>query len=150
MDISKWGCFGCGNLKGKYCMFFGEELEKDSYCPEYRHRFEKIGFQEYQGLAQRTSSTEPEDKLLNGLMGLNGEGGEAIDIMKKHLFQYHPLDKTKIIDELGDVLWYIVEACTGLGITMEELAAHNIKKLQKRYPEGFEADKSINRNDSNE
>lgn len=150
MDISKWGCFGCGNLKGKYCTFFGQELEKDSYCPEYRHIFEKMGFNEYQELAQRTSSTEPEDKLLNGLMGMNGESGEAIDVMKKHLFQYHGLDKRKIIDEISDVLWYIAETCTGLNITLEELAIHNIKKLQKRYPDGFEADKSINRADRDE
>ena len=78
-------------------------------------------------------------------MGLNGEAGECIDILKKHAFQKHPLDEAKLIDELGDVLWYIAETATGIGTTLEELAQRNIGKLRARYPEGFSADRSINR-----
>lgn len=107
---------------------------------------DKVDFNMYQKLAQRTSATElKSDKLLNGLMGLNGEAGEAIDYLKKCYFQGHELDKDKLIDELGDVLWYIAEACVGLGIDMEGLARQNIGKLYKRYPKGFEVDKSVNR-----
>ncbi len=101
---------------------------------------------EYQQLAQRTSSKAAEhNKVLNGVMGLNGEAGECIDIVKKHLFQGHELDETKLIDELSDVLWYIAETAAGLGVDMEEIAQHNIAKLRARYPKGFEAERSINR-----
>lgn len=62
---------------------------------------------EYQQLALRTAnrSLNPIDELTNGLMGLNGEAGEAIDILKKHLFQGHPLDRIHIAKELGDIAW---------------------------------------------
>ena len=108
-----------------------------------------MDFNAYQELAQRTSNKKADnmDKVLNGLMGLNGEAGECIDILKKHFFQGHELDKDKLIDELGDVLWYIAETCEGLGVTMEEVAIRNIGKLRKRYPHGFEVGRSINRNE---
>ena len=108
-----------------------------------------MNFNEYQKLAQRTSSKKISaiDKVLNGVMGLNGEAGECIDILKKYFFQGHDLDADKLIDELGDVLWYIAETCTGIGVTMEEVAIRNIEKLRKRYPHGFETERSINRNE---
>lgn len=108
-----------------------------------------MNFNEYQKLAQRTSSKKISaiDKVLNGVMGLNGEAGECIDIFKKYFYQGHDLDVDKLIDELGDVLWYIAETCTGIGITMEEVAIRNIEKLRKRYPHGFETERSINRNE---
>ena len=103
-------------------------------------------FNEYQKLAQRTGGTiSDKDKLLNGVMGLNGEAGECIDVVIKHLFQGHNLDTVKLIDELGDVLWYIAQTAAGLGIEIEEVAQHNIAKLRARYPKGFEAERSINR-----
>lgn len=103
-------------------------------------------FNEYQKLAQRTSNTKtPSDKIENGLMGLNGEAGECIDILKKHLFQGHELDEEKLIDEVGDCLWYIAEIATGLGIELQEIAEHNIAKLRARYPYGFDRERSINR-----
>lgn len=101
-------------------------------------------FNEYQKLAQRTSPTG-HDRVLNGVMGLNGEAGECIDIVKKHYFQGHELNKLKLLDELGDVLWYIAETATGLGVEMNEIAEHNIAKLRARYPQGFSAERSINR-----
>lgn len=105
-----------------------------------------MDFREYQKLAQRTSNTKwYMDKLECGLMGLNGEAGECIDILKKSKFQGHVLDKAKIIDELGDVLWYIAEAAEGLEVTLEDIAKHNVEKLKARYPDGFSSEKSINR-----
>ena len=74
-----------------------------------------------------------------------GETGECIDILKKHECQGHELNGEKFIDELGDVLWYIAEVAEALDVDLEEVAQHNIGKLKKRYPEGFSADKSINR-----
>lgn len=105
-----------------------------------------MDFKEYQKLAQRTSNTKwYMDKLECGLMGLNGEAGECIDILKKSKFQGHVLDKAKIIDELGDVLWYIAEAAEGLEVTLEDIAKHNVEKLKARYPDGFSSERSINR-----
>lgn len=105
-----------------------------------------LDFDTYQKLAQRTSGARVRlDKLENGLMGLNGEAGECIDILKKYKFQGHALDKNKLVDELGDVLWYCAELAEGLNISLAEVAERNIDKLFKRYPEGFKSEKSINR-----
>jgi len=99
---------------------------------------------EYQEHAQRTSPPG-HDRVLNGVMGLNGEAGECIDIVKKSTFQGHELDREKLIYELGDVLWYVAETATGLGVSMEEIAERNNAKLRARYPEGFDAERSIHR-----
>ena len=68
-----------------------------------------------------------------------------IDIVKKHLAQGHELDKEKIIKELGDVAWYMAEIATVLDVELEEVLVQNIEKLKKRYPEGFDKEKSLNR-----
>jgi NTP pyrophosphatase (non-canonical NTP hydrolase) len=102
---------------------------------------------EYQQLAKRTINKEmsKKDMLINSVMGLAGESGEVIDLVKKHLFHSHELDKNHLIKELGDVAWYLAEVCTALDITLEEVLITNIEKLKKRYPEGFSIEKSINR-----
>lgn len=101
---------------------------------------------EYQQLAQRTSAHEESLwKLENGLLGLFGEGGECADILKKTLFQGHAFDKEHMAKELGDVLWYVAETASGLGMTMDEIAQKNIDKLNARYPDGFDAERSMNR-----
>ena len=77
---------------------------------------------EYQKEALRTAPTnwrDPIEPLENGLMGLNGEAGEAIDILKKHLFQGHPLDREHLATELGDVAWYLAVSADALGYTLE-------------------------------
>ena len=106
---------------------------------------------EYQDLAMRTDSMNYEndnDRLLNGLMGLNGESGEAIDIFKKFKFQGHPLDREKMIEELGDIMWYEALAAKSLGVTLDEIGRKNIEKLKVRYPEGFSEENSIRRVDA--
>lgn len=101
---------------------------------------------EYQKHALRTASNEvAHDMILNGVMGLNGESGECIDIVKKFMFQGHDLNTYKLIDELGDVLWYIAITAAGLCIDLDDIMQHNIDKLRLRYPEGFDAERSINR-----
>ena len=85
------------------------------------------------------------DVLINGVMGLCGEAGEAIDIVKKHLAQGHALDREGLIKELGDVAWYLAETATALGIGLDEVLERNIDKLRKRYPEGFSTEKSQHR-----
>ena len=86
-----------------------------------------------------------EDVLLNALMGLCGESGEAIDLMKKHRFQGHPLDREKLIKELGDVAWYLAEAATGLGVDLSDILQRNLDKLHARYPMGFDTQRSQQR-----
>ena len=103
---------------------------------------------DYQFNARRTINTKSHDSeyaILNGALGLCGEAGEVADVIKKHLFQGHELDKAKIKDELGDVLWYISLLCDGIGYTMDEVMEKNIDKLRKRYPAGFDEAKSIHR-----
>ena len=85
------------------------------------------------------------DVLINSVMGLCGESGEAIDIVKKWLAQGHELDKERLAKELGDIAWYLAEAATALDISLEEILQANIDKLKKRYPDGFESQKSIAR-----
>ncbi len=102
---------------------------------------------EYQKLAMTTLNPklDKKDVLINGVMGLCGESGEAIDIVKKHLAQGHELDREKLIKELGDIAWYLAETATVLDVTLEEVLTRNIEKLKKRYPEGFDTERSLNR-----
>ena len=106
---------------------------------------------QYQTEAMRTASgvtaASEENLMLNGAMGLNGEAGEVIDILKKHIFQEHKLDTEHIAKELGDCLWYIAVCAKGAGYTLDEIAEMNKAKLRKRYPDGFEADKSLHRSE---
>ena len=87
------------------------------------------------------------DVLINSVMGLCGESGECIDIVKKWLAQGHALDKDKLAKELGDVAWYLAEAATALEIPLEEILAANIEKLKQRFPEGFTTEGSLARAD---
>lgn len=105
---------------------------------------------EYQKLAMITLNPEldKKDVLINGVMGLCGESGEAIDIVKKHLAQGHTLDREKLIKELGDIAWYLAETAYALDVPLEEVLRRNIEKLRARYPEGFDTDRSIRREDS--
>ena len=91
---------------------------------------------EYQKLAMQTLNPELEKKevLINSVMGLCGESGEAIDIVKKWLAQGHELDKEHLKKELGDIAWDLAEAATALDISLDEILQANIVKLQKRYP----------------
>ena len=104
---------------------------------------------QYQTEAMRTVSdvTAASDEILmlNGAMGLNGEAGEVIDILKKYMFQGHDLDKDHVAKECGDCLWYLAILAKGAGYTLDEIAEMNKAKLRNRYPDGFEADKSLHR-----
>ena len=88
---------------------------------------------------------DKKDVLINGVMGLCGESGEAIDIVKKHLAQGHELDTEHLAKELGDIAWYLAETATAIGYRLEDILQMNIDKLKKRYPEGFAAEKSRHR-----
>ena len=104
---------------------------------------------EYQKLAMVTLNPElsKRDVLLNSVMGLCGESGEAIDLVKKHLMQGHDFDREKFAKELGDIAWYLAEAATAIDMELEDVLQMNIDKLKKRFPEGFDPAKSIHRSD---
>jgi NTP pyrophosphatase (non-canonical NTP hydrolase) len=106
---------------------------------------------EYQRLAARTMTSERGAMNRNGVcgdaLGLAGEAGEVTDLLKKHLFHGHELDRAKLAAELGDVLWYVSALATHLGVDLSDVAAGNIAKLQARYPQGFNEADSIARRD---
>lgn len=102
---------------------------------------------EYQSLAMTTLNPEldKKDVLINSVMGLCGESGEAIDIVKKWLAQGHELDREHLAKELGDIAWYLAECAFALDIPLEDILVANIEKLKRRYPDGFEVKKSTER-----
>lgn len=95
----------------------------------------------YREEVKRTGASKLTDEqlLANGALGLCGESGEVCDLIKKYLFQGAPLNRLKIIEELGDVRWYFELLCIQLETSIEEIELVNIAKLRKRYPEGFDA-----------
>lgn len=107
----------------------------------------KLSLNEYQMLAGLTLNLDisQNEALTDYGLGLTGEAGEVADIIKKSVFHGHLLDKEELEKELGDVLWYISALALTMNVTLEEVANKNIDKLRKRYPEGFDKKKSINR-----
>lgn len=103
----------------------------------------EIFMADYQRLAMRTAGDGVD--IVNAALGLAGEAGEVADLVKKWSFQGHELDVPRIVEELGDVLWYIALAAEALNIGMEELMSRNIQKLLRRYPEGFDPERSVHR-----
>lgn len=103
----------------------------------------------YQQEALRTINQDTFDKphslLTDGVMGLCGESGECIDLVKKYIFQGHELDRYKLAEELGDVAWYLAVTAHAIGCSLDTVFQMNIDKLRKRYPQGFTPDQSINR-----
>ena len=105
---------------------------------------------EYQNHALRTESLITTDpipyiRVLEGLMGLNGEAGEAIDILKKVIFQGHEFDREHLAKELGDIAWYLAIAADALSYDLETILQMNVDKLKARYPDGFKTEQSQNR-----
>ena len=102
---------------------------------------------EYQKAAMATlnPALDKKDILINSVMGLCGESGEAIDIVKKWLMQGHELDKEHLVRELGDVAWYLAEAATALEVPLEAVFQGNLDKLRQRFPNGFDTEASVNR-----
>jgi NTP pyrophosphatase (non-canonical NTP hydrolase) len=107
----------------------------------------EITMNEYQQLANRTSGAgkEGERRQVIAALGLAGEAGEFANIIKKKTAHGHDIPKEELADELGDVLWYLAEAATACGLTLNEIAAMNVEKLKARYPDGFSEERSRNR-----
>ena len=103
----------------------------------------------YQNLTAETAQSElnSKERVINWVMGISGESGEVADYMKKVLFHDHPMNREKLKDELGDILWYISRLASEYEIKFSDIISYNIDKLNKRYPEGFDKERSINRPD---
>lgn len=107
----------------------------------------------YQEAAMRTANpvrtaTSERERLLNFSLGLAGEAGEVADLIKKHVYHGHPLDKEKLIKELGDCLWYVTGMAWCIGSSLFIVGMRNVEKLRKRYPDGFSQERSINREEN--
>lgn len=94
---------------------------------------------EYQALAMRTARQDltPEQRLINGAMGLCGESGEVIDLIKKQVFHGKAADRGALLLELGDVAWYLALTADALGVSLDDIFQMNVDKLAARYPDGF-------------
>ena len=128
----------------------------------------KVDFQKYTQFVDAVTSDESKDflalsdrlvgldekganieRLMTGAIGINAEGGEVMEIVKKLVFQGKPWNqetKEHLIKELGDTVWYIVQCLIALDVSLDEVVNRNIKKLEARYPGGqFDAWYSENR-----
>lgn len=103
---------------------------------------------EYRTHRRRTTNHDlsRDQQRLNAALGL-GESGELQNIVKKEIYHGHPESSGAILDEVGDMLFYIDWLLDAYGWTMDDALTYNVQKLQKRYPYGFESEKSINRQD---
>lgn len=109
-----------------------------------------MGPDDYQQAARMTARadmpnlTTRQVRILNWALGL-GEVGELQNIIKKWVFHGHSEDREAIIDELGDILWYVANIAYDIDASLSMVMDHNVKKLRARYPEGFNPESSINR-----
>ena len=94
---------------------------------------------DYQSAARRTENAAltHEQKLLDAAAGLAEEAGEVLGVVRKHLFQRRTLDRAAVAEELGDVLWCVATVASQLGLSLDEVAAANVEKLQRRHPHGL-------------
>ena len=110
-----------------------------------------MNFDEYQGLSRRTQSEEmtDNDKLYHALFGMCSEVGEIHSIFQ-HFYQGEGMNgarKAALDSEAGDLLWFLSEFCDALGFKLDEVATANINKLRRRYPYGFDVERSAHRHE---
>ena len=132
--------------------FYREELEKKKTMTK------QVDFEKYQKFVDAVTSDASTDfvalsdrlvtldekganieRLLTAGVGINAEGGEFLEIIKKMVFQGKPWDdhnREHLIIELGDLMWYVAQACMALGVSFDDVIARNVQKLEKRYPGG--------------
>jgi NTP pyrophosphatase (non-canonical NTP hydrolase) len=109
-----------------------------------------MDIKDYQRDARRTMpiSLNPNEKLSMLGLGIAGEAGEVVEIIKKDVYHGHLLDKKEVEKELGDVMWYIANLATELNLSMENILEKNIEKLKVRYPKKFSFEDSMERRDT--
>lgn len=126
---------------------FAEHFKAGDHNPTMFMEVDQFTPDDYQEAALRTASNKNNTYALltEGVMGLNGEAGECIDIVKKYLYQGHGLDRDHLAEELGDVAWYLAMTASAIGYSLEDILKKNIDKLEARYPDGFDSERSVNR-----
>ena len=143
--MRKAGMTHIGTEKGKYekqCVLHDAqvyEIRNEAAASMTANDYQK------QAMTTLNPALSKKDVLINGVMGLCGEAGEAIDIVKKHLHQGHELDREALKKELGDFALYLAETAWALEIPLEEILTENLAKLKARYPEGFDTERSMKR-----
>lgn len=142
--------YDCENCLYELC---GENSEVCKNCGyDVMNRRTPINMNPYQ--QDEVLRTAPigtkEELLVNGIIGLCGEAGECADIVKKHLFQGHDLDEGHLAEELGDVAWYLALIAYAIGYDLNDIFQINVAKLRERYPDGFDEERSKNREVENE
>ena len=107
----------------------------------------KLSLDDYQGLAERTSGAgkDGERRQIIAALGLAGEAGEFANMIKKLTAHGHNIPSEELAEELGDVLWYLSEAASACGLSLNQIAIMNVEKLRERYPDGFSEERSRNR-----
>ena len=154
--------FAVGKRKVKHCPVI--DINGDAVTPcdwpidlteadhiDKANATDPLTLSDYQRMARRTAGTKRKsDKMEEALLGLAGEVGELCDHYKKFKHQGHDLDYNHMAEEAGDVLWYLAEIADALWLTLEEIARRNINKLLNRYPDGFDPERSINREGEHE
>lgn len=138
----------------KYCEHLKEVLGQDGITAnDYQRAALRTAWtktnemlpQKVDALLDRRAMSENELLLLNGALGLSGESGEVADLVKKWIFHGHYLDVEKVAEEISDVSWYIAIAAHAIGYTLDDIFRMNIDKLKRRYPDGFDKNRSIHR-----
>lgn len=131
-----------------------EMIDALKYCEHLKQVIDADGItaNDYQRAAMRTDNKDQtaEERMLDALFGLCGEAGEVMDAYKKYRFQGHETYKDEMIIECSDLLWYAAKLADVLGVTLGEVMERNIEKLKKRFPDGFDKARSINRKENAE
>jgi len=113
----------------KYALFVDGVTSNPSR--DYKSFIESLGVLDGQGANI--------NRLTTAAVGISAEGGEFMEIVKKMVFQGKPWNddnREHLIIELGDVMWYVMQACMALDVSIEDVVAGNVEKLKKRYPGG--------------
>jgi NTP pyrophosphatase (non-canonical NTP hydrolase) len=124
-----------------YVRFVDEVTSDESKDPQ--------AFNDSLDIIDEASGVSPE-RLITAALGICAEGGEFTEIVKKCVFQGKPMDEHTVYHlkrELGDIMWYISQACIALDTSIEEIIYMNIEKLENRYPDGFDSFRSENRDE---
>ena len=123
----------------KYVEFVNEVTSQES-------KEESVFFERLEYLKNKNFPTQ---RLLTAAVGMSAEAGEFTEIIKKTIFQGKPVTKENLFHlkrELGDIMWYVAQACMGLNTSIDEIMEMNVEKLRSRYPGGeFDVHYSENR-----
>lgn len=145
MDIRNFAPSSVGSLGCQACACVG--CSEGNCCGSCLD-MESFGVYQQNAAATARGGTalhKEQGRVAVACMGLAGETGEVVDYLKKWVGHGHDIDKEHVKKELGDVLWYVSEIATALGLNLQEIAMMNAEKLRKRYPEGFAIERSRNR-----